>query len=202
MAQAAKGHFVPEIRKEPPTLATLHEYGHVTSSFLVESRLRAEALRNGLDGWRLIEEIVKNPWVKDYDGPDGEGTPARWAVDFDISRWGVISVFEGTARIGGAIVARNAPGISVMEASPTLAVLWDMRISPESRRSGVGSLLFPHVSEWAKSRGCTHMVIETQDINVPACKFYARMGCELRAIHPDAYANLPDETQLLWYRRL
>jgi hypothetical protein len=37
---------------------------------------------------------------------------------------------------------------------------------------------------------------------VPACRFYARMGCELRAVTPGAYPNLPGEVQFLWYLRL
>jgi hypothetical protein len=47
------------------------------------------------------------------------------------------------------------------------------------------------------------MKIETQNINVDACRFYARMGCELGAIHRRAYitalAELAKEAMLLWY---
>jgi hypothetical protein len=41
--------------------------------------------------------------------------------------------------------------------------------------------------------------VETQNINVPACRFYAAQGCELRGIHPNTYPELPHEVQLLWY---
>ena len=41
--------------------------------------------------------------------------------------------------------------------------------------------------------------METQDINALACRLYAALGCELRDVNPDAYLELPDETQLLWY---
>jgi hypothetical protein len=44
--------------------------------------------------------------------------------------------------------------------------------------------------------------VETQNINVPACRFYARMRCTLGAIHRYAYPDLPGEAQLLWYRTL
>ena len=190
-----------EFREEPPTLATLQEYGTVSIAFLVESRFKAEAVRNGLGGWLLTEEAVEHPWVKDYDALEVEG-PSRWARQFDISNWGILSVFDGPRRIGGAVIAFNTPDVAMLEGSPTLAVLWDIRIRPENRRTGIGSLLFPRVVAWAKSRYCTHLKVETQDINAPACKYYARMGCELRVIHRDAYPDLPDETQLLWYKRL
>ena len=36
----------------------------------------------------------------------------------------------------------------------------------------------------------------------PACRFYAKQGCELAAIHRFAYPELPNEVQLLWYKDL
>jgi hypothetical protein len=44
--------------------------------------------------------------------------------------------------------------------------------------------------------------VETQNVNVPACRFYARMGCTLGAINCFAYADAPDEVQLRWYKPL
>jgi len=38
--------------------------------------------------------------------------------------------------------------------------------------------------------------VETQNINVPACRFYAKQGCVLRAVHPHAYSEFPDEAQV------
>ncbi len=189
-----------EIREEPPTLATLLEYGNVSIAFLVESRYRIESIRNGLSGWSLTEEPADHPYIKDYDERDGE-RPRDWAWRFDISNWGILTAFEGPKRIGGATIAFNAPKLAMLD-RPNLAVLWDIRVQPDYRRKGVGSLLFPRVVAWASARQCTILKIETQNINVPACKYYARMGCQLRAIHPDAYPDFPDETQLLWYRRL
>ena len=37
---------------------------------------------------------------------------------------------------------------------------------------------------------------------VRACRFYERQGCQLRAIDRAAYAELPDEIQLFWYKDL
>ena len=46
------------------------------------------------------------------------------------------------------------------------------------------------------------MKIETQNINVVACKFYAGQGCTLGAADRFAYPELPDEVRLLWYKDL
>ena len=79
-----------------------------------------------------------------------------------------------------------------------VAALWDIRIRPERRNSGIGSFLFRAVREWAHVRGCTQIRIETQNVNLPACHFYARMGCALESINRFAYRALPEETQILW----
>jgi hypothetical protein len=60
-------------------------------------------------------------------------------------------------------------------------------------------MLLRHTDGRAGSR---ELKAETQNINVPACRFYARLGCTLRTIDRFAYANLPDEVQLLWSKDL
>lgn len=188
-----------EITDEPVTPATLLEYCKVPISFTVASRYRVEPVRNGLGGWTLTEEPVPRPYTKDYDLIVGE-RPGDWATRFDVSCWGMLSVFAGRDRIGGAVIAFKAPGVRMLEGRSDLAVLWDMRVHPEYRRQGIGRRLFPRIATWAAAQRCRELKVETQNVNVPACKYYARMGCELPAIHPDAYPDLPDEVQLLWYR--
>ena len=90
----------------------------------------------------------------------------------------------------------------MLEARTDLAVLWDIRVRRKYRRSGIGSQLFDKCAELAKRQGCTRLKIETQDINVPACRFYAAKGCELRGIHHGMYAEYPDDVQFLWYLNL
>ena len=46
------------------------------------------------------------------------------------------------------------------------------------------------------------MKVETQNTNVPACRFYSRMGCKLAAIDRFAYANPLGEAQLIWIKEL
>jgi hypothetical protein len=60
-------------------------------------------------------------------------------------------------------------------------------------------LLFQPAAEIARQRQCRWLDIETQNVNVGACRFYARQGCELRGIHPRTYVEFPDEVQLLLY---
>lgn len=88
----------------------------------------------------------------------------------------------------------------MLENREDLAVLWDLRIAPRARRRGLGAKLFGAASDWATTRGCRWLAIETQNINVPACRFYASQGYVLGSIHRFAYPDLPDEIQLIWYK--
>ena len=177
------------------------EHGVVPIRFRVESRFRVEPVRAGLGGWTLTEEVVHPPYLKDYDA-DEEEDPSRWLHRWDTSNWGVFAALDGDRRLGGAVVAWKTPDLHMLEGGDELAALWDIRVGPERRREVVGSALFQSVVDWAQAKKCRWLKVETQNINLPACRFYARQGCELRAIHRDAYHELPDEVQLLWYKDL
>jgi GNAT superfamily N-acetyltransferase len=107
--------------------------------------------------------------------------------------------------IGGAAIAWNTNGVNMLEGRSDLAVLWDIRVRPEHRGHGIGTLLLARSADWARRYGCTLLKIETQNVNVPACRFYASQGCDLGVIHRHAYAGQPHvahETMLIWYLRL
>ena len=73
---------------------------------------------------------------------------------------------------------------------------------PDYRRSGIGTKLFTEAAKWSKGKDCRQLKIETQNVNVPACKFYARQGCHLGEINRYAYVDDPSvapETMLIWY---
>jgi GNAT superfamily N-acetyltransferase len=149
----------------------------------------------------LVERETDPPFVKDYDASEGD-EPAYWASQWDLSNWGVLSAFVEGVRVGGCVVAHDTPGVNMLEGRKDLAVLWDLRVHPDRRGRGIGTRLFRAAEAWAGRRGCRVLKVETQNINVAACRFYAARGCVLGAINRYAYADYPDEVQLLWYRDL
>jgi GNAT superfamily N-acetyltransferase len=175
-------------------------YDAIPNWFRVESVLRVEVVDGGLGGFRMIEERVAEPFVKTYGDDD---RPTCWAAEFDLSRWGIFLAADGDRPVGGAAVAVNAPVYPLDKFQrKDLAVLWDIRVHPEHRGRGIGSLLFDHAADWARRHGYGQLGLETSNVNVPACRFYARMGCELGAIHRYGYAGVPEvahEAMLLWY---
>jgi GNAT superfamily N-acetyltransferase len=187
-----------EVREEPAS--SLAELARIPISFDVRSVFDVSG-PDDTSAFVLAERGLSAPWVKDYDADSGEG-PTRWAHRFDLSNWGFLAARADGRMVGAAVVAFDTPGVEMLEGRRDLAVLWDLRVVPEARGQGVGAALFRAAEEWARARGCTELKIETQNINVPACRFYARQGCVLRAIDPAAYPQLPGEIQLLWYKQL
>jgi GNAT superfamily N-acetyltransferase len=187
-----------KIVEETPDI--LSEYAKVPISFKVESRFRVELRENGLGGIELIEEPIV-PYIKDYDA-DENYRPTSWLKRFDISDWGILSAFDADRRIGGAGLAWNTPEVNMLEDWRDLACLWDLRVHPEYRGRGVGHQLFARALGWSRERKCRRLMVETQNVNVPACRFYARQGCELGAINRYAYDESLNEIQLLWYRNV
>ena len=145
----------------------------------------------------LIEKPVPEPWIKDYDAIKGE-EPVRWAQLWDISNWGMLVAQLKKRWIGGCVLAYNTDGVYKLEGRDDITVLWDLRVHPDFRRQGIGKKLLASACEWAKKRNCTELKIETQSINVPACKFYQKQGCRLDNINRNAYKNFPNEIELMW----
>jgi GNAT superfamily N-acetyltransferase len=191
--------FDVEIREE--SISNLPEHGKLPIAFLVERRLEARPIDGGLGGIALTECPVACPYLKDYDA-FAEDQPSCWPKRWDVSRWGLISAFVNGDRAAGAVVAYQTEGLDMLEGRADLAVLWDIRVRPEFRRRGLGAALFRAIETWARERRCRWLKVETQDMNVAACRFYARQGCVLGSIHRFAYRNCPEEVQLIWYKEL
>jgi len=172
------------------------EYGTIPIRFEVASRFRVEPMKQGLEGIRLIEEPVAPPYIKDYDDVENE-SPARWLKQWDTSNWGMFSAFDGAQRAGGAVIAGRTPNVNMMEGRDDLAVLWDLRVHPDYRGQSIGHQVFNAAVAWAKEGQYIELKIETQNNNVPACRFYARQGCILSSIVTHAYDEFPDEIQFI-----
>jgi ribosomal protein S18 acetylase RimI-like enzyme len=177
----------------------LADYEKVSIAFSVETVFRVELLKNGLGGLRLTEKAVAKPFIKDYDAHE---KPFDWKEKFNLSNWGIFSAFDDENRIGGAGVAWKTPEIFMLEGREDLACLWDLRVAPAYRGRGVGQMLFENAVNWAKAKNCRLFKVETQNINVPACRFYERQGCHLGGFNLHAYPEEMDEIALFWYRKL
>jgi ribosomal protein S18 acetylase RimI-like enzyme len=177
-------------------------YSAIPSKFLVEAVYRVVLPSNNNSILQLVEEKVEQPFTRDYN-QTGDDNPTAWAERYDLSRWGIFAAFESDYPIGGATIALDGPIFPARSLQrEDLAVLWDIRVHPEHKRRGVGSILFKHAVDWVKSHGCGQLGLETDGTNIPACKFYEKMGCRLGGILKYGYSGNPiiaEYPMLLWY---
>jgi GNAT superfamily N-acetyltransferase len=136
-------------------------YGKIPAWYKVESVFRVEVIDGGLGGFRLVEEKVAAPFIKDYDGQDDDN-PTGWAASFDVSSWGIFLATDGNRPVGGAAVAIDAP-IYPMDRfqRQDLAVLWDIRVHPDGRGHGTGSKLFKYAVDWSRHQRRGQLGLET-----------------------------------------
>ena len=181
-------------------LEHLPAHERISIAFEVRSVLELTVADGGLGGFVLHERELAAPYVKDYDSSGRR--PSDWGKEFDTSNWALHSAWIDGRRAGGIVVAFRTEGVDMLERCNDLAVVWDLRVAPDARGRGVGSALFAAAEVWAKAQGCTQLKVETQNVNVAACRFYVRRGCTLGGMHRFAYPQLPQEVQLLWYKDL
>lgn len=184
-----------KIQQEP--IIRLDQLAEIPMVFEVKSLFDITRHHDGSFG--LNERLLGIPYLKDYDAiPDNR--PTDLFRHFNLSNWCLLSGRREQSWIGGALIAWNTIGVDMLENREDLAVLWDLRVHPNERRQGVASALFEQAIVWAQSRGCRALKIESQNNNVPACRFYATQGCRLKEVVAGAYSDFPDEIQLLWYK--
>jgi len=78
------------------------------------------------------------------------------------------------------------------------ALLASLMIDVDYRRQGLGHRLWDEAVGFARRRSVRALMLETQNTNVSACRFYARMGCTLVGFNEALY-NIPiTEVALYW----
>lgn len=180
---------------------SLVEIEAISIAFRVEQRYEVTGSSPAASESLLRASAVDEPYVKDYDAIPGNH-PRDWLATFDVSNWALLWACDGLERIGAIVLAHRSPELDLLEGRNDLALIWDLRVASAYRRRGVGTALMTAAVDWARARGCGLLKVETQDTNVPACRFYAAQGFALGGIDPTAYPELPNETQLIWYRAL
>ena len=174
----------------------LPQYATIPVDFMVESIFNVTPIgEGGIGGFKLVEEEVTIPYCKDLDSiPNNK--PTDWPNFHDVSDWRFITTWDGDTIIGGvAVTGINPDGIGLHH---------DNRLRSEYRSTGVGK---PGVGynqgavaiNWMVENGCTRVVAQTQNTNVPMCKHLVKYGSHLVGINTMYPIGMPDEVQLVWH---
>lgn len=186
-----------EIQMHPVNQETLQNYYTIPSYVEVKSILDVKAL-DGFSGITFQEKKIKKPYVKNYDE---NGEPFSW-LNFNTTNWLMFVALDRERPLGALTMVCRTPEIRMLNGRDDLADVWDIRIQPDSKRKGIGTGLFTKAIEWSRNEGFKQLCVETQNVNVPACRFYLKQGCNLGAINRYAYRVYPtvaEEVQLIWF---
>ncbi len=185
-----------EVREE--TITSIDAHARISPAFRVERQLVIPTAPWTASGGPLDDEPVASPFIKDYDAIR-DNRPVDWVQHFDTTRWCDFAAVVDDRRVGGAILAaaQDPPA-----AARGVIELWDLRVAPAWRRFGIARTLWATIEAVAMAAGAVAISVETQQINVAACRFYAARGCVLVGIERFAYPLLPDEVRLQWRKVL
>lgn len=176
----------------------LQRYDQVTMHVDVQSEYKVERICNGLGGL-ILKEIPVKPYIKDLGKYE---RAAAYENEFDITNWRFYMAFDGDDPVGAMTVAGTTEGLNMLYGRKDACVLWDIRVADAYKHSGIGQKLLDMGIAGAKKDGYCQMIIECQNNNVPACRFYQKQGAVLSKIDMYAYyldTEIKDEVQFIWY---
>ena len=125
--------------------------------------------------WKYTEEIFSEPYFKKYE--DEEIDMSYIEDDQKV----VFLYYIENICIGRIMISTKWNGYAYID---------DIAVSKDYRRNGIGVALLTKAIEWAKENGLCGLMLETQDINVSACHFYAKnkafnFRCHASRCHAD-----------------
>lgn len=166
----------------PMTEADIPRLSAINATFISPTVLAVERTGSGLEtGWRLVERELPVPFDKEDD--------------YDFDRREQANIRRRLRQGDGLhlVVERGNRLVGVLDVTPQnwnhTAWIWNIMLDVSIRRQGIGRALFERAARWARQQGFRALVLETQTNNVPACKFYQRMGCTLEGLRTALYTN-------------
>src|SRR5262245_24726660 len=117
----------------------LTDYASVPIGFSVESIFDANALTALQQGEPASPTKLTTTYWEVSDSSRGN-RPTEWSRYFEFRLWSVFAAFDGSDRVGGAILVEDM-SLPILQACSDCALLWDLRVAPEMRGRGIGSAL-------------------------------------------------------------
>ncbi|MFO7536563.1 MAG: GNAT family N-acetyltransferase [Chloroflexota bacterium] len=144
--------------------------------------------------WVLTLELVPvtPPYRKRYNHLDGE-TVAQYQqmVSLGFS----FAAYDGAHCVGLALAEPQQWNKSLL--------VWELHVADTHQGRGIGRQLVVALTEKARAVGLRTLVCETQNTNVPAIRFYRRVGFHIAGVDISYYSNddFPDGEIALFMKK-
>ena len=91
----------------------------------------------------------------------------------------------------GAYAAGQLAGVAIGGAEEWNGTLWiwEFHVAPTFQGRGIGRSLMDRLADLARPAGLRTLRVETQNTNVPAIRFYRRVGFRMEAVDISFYTN-------------
>jgi streptothricin acetyltransferase len=146
-------------------------------------------------GWQLVEVELDKPYDKghgyDFDATERENIRERLGQNNTLLE---VALEPETERIIGILDIEERTWNNTVW-------IWNIMLDETVRGQGLGTHLMERTIAWARHRKVRAIMLETQTNNIPACRFYAKMGFELVGINTLFYSNRDierDEIAIFW----
>ena len=142
------------------------------------------------DTWTYTEMLYDKPYRKQYANDDED-----YSGYVDSPDKVVYFCYVGDECIGQIRIRKNWNKFAYVE---------DLAVSAKHRKQGVGSELIRKAVEWARKNDLHGLMLETQDNNLTACRFYRKCGFVIGAVDTMLYANydVSHEKAVFWYLKV
>ncbi len=167
------------------TSSNMKDYNKSNHGFIVSGKI-IPTYKNKV--WTFTEEIGTEPFFKKYEDDEID---LSYINDMEKA---VFFYYIESNCVGQIKLCSNWNGYALIE---------DIAVAKDYRKDGIGTALINKAIEWAKERNYCGLMLETQDINVSACHFYAKNQFVIGAVDTMLYSNFPtaNEIAIFWYYR-
>ncbi len=177
----------------PITDFDLAHFVNLAGGYTTAERYRVElGEEDALTEFRLVLEPLPEPQRFQFPYHDDE-----------LAHYAALAAGEFAL---GAFDGESWVGVAVGERRDWNNTLWlhEFHIAAGHQRRGIGRRLMDALAERARAAGLRAIMLETQNTNVPAIRFYRRAGFTLDGINVSYYTNddlQPDRTVALFMTR-
>ena len=176
------------MRIAPLCSENLADAGKCSESFALFGRI-VPMLKNGK--WTYTEEFFDMPREKQYPQ---ENVDYRQYISAEDK---VVFLAYTDEKLAGQITLHADWN--------RYALIEEIFVKKDARRSGVGTALLDAAEKWAKGKGLCGLTLETQENNLAACRLYAKCGFTIGGVNTMLYRNfggpVAEDTAVFWYKR-
>ncbi|PJF42403.1 MAG: hypothetical protein CUN55_10110 [Phototrophicales bacterium] len=168
----------------PMTVEDIPRLTEIRPGFVSDTYLDVEREGDGyLISWRLVEKRLEKPFDKgnayDFTLDERRNIQHRLLQQESLEE---VVIDRHSGRIVGVLDM-------TIEEWRWVSWIWNIMLDQDVRRQGIGRVLIEHSIAWTKRHKLRAVMLETQTNNVPACKFYAKMGFQLVGLNEVFYTN-------------